>query len=67
MASLEDQRKLFDAYCKERFDDSGATSKTSWGEKETRIVNVLKDDPAARSYTPAFKFWVKKRGFQLIS
>ncbi len=70
MATIEDQRRLFDQHCKERFqdrEDATGTSKTIWREKGKRIVNVLKSEPAAQHYSPKFKFWVKKRGFELIS
>ena len=31
------------------------------------ITKVLKRDPATLSYCPKLKYWIKQRGFRLIS
>ena len=46
MATIEDQRQLFDSFCKERYGDrDDQTSKTITAEKGRKIVLVLKSDP----------------------
>ena len=68
MATIEDQRQLFDSFCKEKYGDrDDQTSKTITAEKGRKIVLVLKSDPSAADYSSQFKFWVKKRGFQLVN
>lgn len=80
-ASINTHRDRFEQYCRAKFSgstsdadgDSGeanatpSTSKAIWKEKGTRIVHVLKGDPVAHTYSKFFKFWVKKRGFQIMS
>ena len=66
-ASVDTHRVYFEEYCRDKFSDNGNTSKTIWKEKGKRIVNVLKGDPVAQRYSATFKFWVKKRGFEVMS
>ena len=47
--------------------NSYKTSKTISREKGQRIVNVIKKDPSAVTYSSQFKFWVKKKRFELIN
>ena len=68
MAAIVDQRQIFDRFCKERYEDRGdQTSKTMTTEKGRKIILVLKSDPSAADYSSQLKFWVKKRGFQLVN
>eukprot|EP00731_Ephydatia_muelleri_P034823 Em0080g4a len=63
-----DQKQLFDRFCVEQFKDRDEkTSKTISREKGQRIVNVIKKDPSALTYSSQFKFWVKKKRFELIN
>ena len=63
-----DQKQLFDRFCVEQFKDRhDKTSKTISREKGQRIVDVIKKDPSAVTYSSQFKFWVKKKRFELIS
>ena len=64
-----DQKQLFDRFCVEQFKDRhDKTSKTISREKGQRIVNVIKKDPSsAVTYSSQFKFWVKKKRFELIN
>ena len=63
-----DQKQLFDRFCVEQFKDrDDKTSKTISREKGQRIVNVIKKDPSAVTYSSQFKFWVKKKRFELIN
>ena len=56
-----DQKQFFDRFCVEQFKDrDDKTSKTISREKGQRIVNVIKKDPSAVTYSSQFKFWVKK-------
>ena len=74
---MEDQREIFEDYCRERYGegvrDSAttkatiSTSKAVPRQKGERIVKVLKGHPDARDYSPQFKNWVKRRRFQLVS
>eukprot|EP00731_Ephydatia_muelleri_P013245 Em0007g555a len=43
------------------------TSKTISREKGQRIVNVIKKNPSAVTYSSQFKFSVKKKHFELIA
>ena len=76
-----DQRQAFEAFCKERyggFDEEedeqlGETilpmckkSKTITKRKGERILNVLKNSSDC-TYPPKFQYWVKHRGFKIIS
>ena len=69
--SVDTHRERFEEYCRAKFSADAAgeknTSKAIWKEKGSRIVNVLKGDPAAQDYSATFKFWVKKRKFQIMS
>ena len=70
--TMDNQKELFETYCKERYggDDQLGTapkSKTVTMEKGERIRKVLKNHPAAVSFCSKFKHWVKSRKFQLIS
>ena len=66
--SIESQRKLFDDYCDQRFGKDGQhSSKTITKAKGQRIVQMLRGDPAAEQYGAKCKFWVKHRGFQLVT
>ena len=69
--SVGTHHERFEEYCRAKFstDASGEknTSKAIWKEKGSRILNVLKGDPAAQDYSATFKFWVKKRKFQVMS
>ena len=52
------------------FDSDGdglPKSKTVTANKGRMIVWVLKKDPAAESYCPKFRHWVKQRGFRLLT
>eukprot|EP00731_Ephydatia_muelleri_P017096 Em0010g194a len=63
-----DQKQLFDRFCVEQFKDrDDKTSKTISRENGQRIVNVIKKDPSAVTYSSQFKFWVKKKRFELIN
>ena len=63
-----DQKQLFDRFCVEQFKDrDDKTSKTISREKGQRIVNAIKKDPSAVTYSSQFKFWVKKKRFELIN
>ena len=47
-----DQKQLFDRFCVEQFKDrDDKTSKTNSREKGQRIVNVIKKDPSAVTYS----------------
>ncbi len=67
--SIDDQRRVFDEFCCERFtaEHGDSTSKTICRAKGEKIVHVLKEAPEAQKYGPKFKFCVKKRGCQLTS
>ena len=69
MAAIDIQKEKFTAFCEERFGkrDGCPTSKAITREKGQKIVRVLQNDPAAEEYGPKFKFWVKQRGFKLMS
>ena len=50
-----DQKQLFDRFCVEQFKDrDDKTSKTISREKGQRIVNVIKKDPSAVTYSSQF-------------
>ena len=53
--SFNDQRKLFDNYCKQQFGEDGAPStKMITREKGQEIAQMLRSDPAAEQYGPKF-------------
>ena len=63
---IDKQRELFEKFCIERF-EATSTSKTISKEKGHKIIQVLQDHPEADQYGPKFKFWVKQRGFRVMS
>ena len=66
--NIDCQRQRFQAFCKERCANwKDQTSKTISQERGQQIVRLLKKDPVAVNCSSQFKFWVKKRGFELIN
>ena len=53
--SVDTHRERFEEYCRAKFSTDAAgeknTSKAIWKEEGSRILNVLKGDPAAQDYT----------------
>ena len=58
--SVDTHREHFEEYCRAKFSAEAAGKNTSKAtcirkEKGSRIVNVLKGDPAAQDYSATFK------------
>ena len=64
---MEEQRAIFENFISERYGAGANKSKTVTREKGERIVQVLKNDPAAASYDAKFKHWIHQRNFQVVS
>lgn len=72
MSLAEEQRELFEKFCKDHYGGFGsssstcAKSKTVTKAKGESIIKVLKGvhEP---SFSPQFKHWVKQRGFNLMN
>ena len=68
MLCISEQREVFEKFCTERYGENGCqTSKTISREKGRKIIRLLQNDPSAEAYSSKFKFWVRQRGFSLIT
>ena len=73
MSSMKEQRDVFEKFCQECYGGFGNSSygcpksKTVTKSKGENIVKVLKGKHGISEFTPQFKYWIKQRGFKLIS
>lgn len=58
-------KQLFERFCQERFYE-GSCTKTLSREKREKVVKLLRNEDAP-GVSATFRFWVKNRGFQLVS
>lgn len=63
---MKDQKEIFEEFCEKQYGYGCPKSKTVTKSKGERIVQVLKGNHGSH-LTPQFKYWVKQRGFKLIS
>ena len=61
---MEEQRAIFENFVLERYGAGANKSKTVTRVKGERIVQVLKNNPAAASYDSKLKQWIHQRNFQ---
>ena len=63
--NIDYQRQRFEAFCKEHC--ANRNNETISKDKGQKIMRLLKNNLVAVNYSSPFKFWVKKRAFQLTS